>query len=220
MKTTPQRPRQLIMISVLTMVLGGVDIVLSISGLAQWLSGNFSGGSMSAYGNSELLKLNQRMISELAEAITPWQIIIIPILIVVLLTSVLLIAGGFQTFKVRPIGRKIVMALFWVLVPLDIVRSILNTIIGHKTSDIMVAHVARVASIGHQPGQIDVGTWISGISQVGMYAGLAFGVLWSVAKITFYVLGLKYLRRPDIAHLFETKERIPPPLPPANKRWD
>ena len=215
-----QRPRQLVMISVLTMMLGGVGIVLSISGLGQWLSGNFSGGSRSSYGNSELLKLNQRMMSELAEAMTPWQIVIIPILIVVLLSSVLLVAGGIQTLKVRRIGRKVLLALFWFLIPLDILRSILNTIIGHKTSDIMVAHVARVASTGHPPGQIDVGSWISGISQVGMYAGLVFGVLWSVAKITFYVLGLKYLRRPDIAHLFETKERIPPPLPPANKRWD
>jgi hypothetical protein len=144
-----ERPRQLVMISVLTMVLGGVGTVLSISGLAQWLSGNFSGESMSTYGNSELLKLNQRMMSELAEAMTPWQIVIIPILTVFLLSSVFLIAGGVQTLKIRPIGRKILIVLFWFLIPLDVVRSILNTIIGHKTSDIMVAHVARVASTGH-----------------------------------------------------------------------
>lgn len=215
-----QRPSQLVTISVLSMVLGGAGIILSISGLGQWLAGTFGVKSISSYGNNEMLKLNQRMMSELADAMAPWQIIVIPILIAVLVSSALLVAAGIQALKVRRTGRKILLVLFWFLIPLDIVRSIINTIIGHKTSDIMVAHLARVASTGQHPGQIDVGSWISGISQVGMYAGLVFGVLWTVAKITFYVLGLKYLRRPDIAHLFETKERIPPPLPPANKRWE
>jgi hypothetical protein len=215
-----QRPRQLVTISVLTIVLGGVGIVLSISGLAQWISGNFSGGSVSPYGNNEIMKLNQRMISELAAAMIPWRMIIIPMLFLVLLSSVLLIVGGIQTLDVRPFGRKILVILFWFLIPVDIVRSILNLIIGHKMSDVMVHNVARIAATGHPPGGPDLESWISGLSQVGIYAGLVFGVLWALAKITFYVLGLKYLRRPDIAHLFETKEMIPPPLPPANKRWD
>ncbi|MCI0416376.1 hypothetical protein L0222_26680 [bacterium] len=217
-----QRPRQLVTISVIALVLGGVSLVMSITGLGQWASGNFTGGAVPTYADDELMKLQQRMVSEIAAAMAPWRVFQIPILIILLLSSAFLVFGGVQTLGVREIGRKILLVLFCFLIPFDIVRSVINTMVGHKMSDIMIHHMVKFAGAGQTRPAPNLESWITGASQVGLYASLAFGVLWSAAKITFYVIGLKYFRRPDIVRLFNNKSitPAPPPLPPANKRWD
>ncbi len=216
-----QRPRQLVTVSVIAIVLGGVGVIMAITGLGQWSSGNFTGGPVPLPADDEFMKMHQRMISDIAAAMAPWRMIQIPILISLFLTSAVLIYGGFQALAVREIGRKVLLLLFWFLIPFDMVRSIINTAIGHKMSDIMISHMLKIAGAGRPQAPPNLDSWISGMSQVGIYLGLAFGVFWSLAKITFYILAIKFFRRMDIVRLFNKSiSLVPPPLPPANKTWE
>jgi hypothetical protein len=184
---------------------------MSISGLGQWISGNYSGVSKSVPRNAEdeFVKLHQRLTSEVAAAMAPWRKIAIPMLIGLLVSSGLLIYGAVKTLALSEIGRQIFLVLLWFLIPFDVARSVINTIIGHSMADIMTRHFIRFADTGRPQGAPDLKFWITGASQVGLYASLVFGVVWCAAKVTYYILALKYLRRADIVRLFSRQKIVP-----------
>ena len=64
-------------------------------------------------------------------------------------------------------------------------------------ADLMPQIMAAQGARG-MPAGFDMSSMMNGIGTVT----LVFGLFWLAAKIVLYVLGTKYLRRPDIEALF------------------
>jgi hypothetical protein len=65
-------------------------------------------------------------------------------------------------------------------------------------ADLMPQIMAAQQGARGMPAGFDMSSVMNGVGTVT----LIFGLFWLVAKIVLYVLGTKYLRRPDIESLF------------------
>jgi hypothetical protein len=67
-------------------------------------------------------------------------------------------------------------------------------------ADLMPQILAAQQGARGLPAGLDMSSMMNGIGTVTM----VFGFFWLAAKIVLYVLGTKYLRRPDIEALFNS----------------
>ena len=115
-----------------------------------------------------------------------------------------------QSFCASKIGCSLLVGAFVVAVIFEIVRTIVGVVIQLDTAAAMsemMVHMAEARPSHNGSGGPPTAETIAMLAKVGAFIGIAFSVVFGLAKIVFYIVGFRYLRRPNIRALF--------PIPPS-----
>jgi hypothetical protein len=205
-----QRPGGLTAICVIAIVLGGLGLCSSLFGLAalafqdnlekfamqqQQMPQGMPNGPF-----KQQMEAQQKMQKEMQKGMTEVGhryrgFTIGTTLLNVLFASSLLI-GGIMVMKLNPAGRKFLVTVFIAVIVFEIVRAAITVVMQLD----MAAAMASAIQGGPNNQQA---AFLATTMKLGVYLGMAFGVVWGLAKIIFYGIGASYLNRPNTRQLFE-----------------
>ncbi len=111
-----------------------------------------------------------------------------------LLFSASLLAGGIATLKLSPKGRRFLVAVFLAAIAFEIVRGVVLVF----TQLDMSRELSSIPSAGSPPADMMLTMMkVMAIGTMVVWLGMA------LAMTIFYCIGVTYLRRPKIRQLFE-----------------
>lgn len=204
------RPGGLIAICVIALILGGLGGLVSLLSLgafaAQPQIQKAIAVKQKAGMSKELVKAQQAL-QEKSQAVSDryWGVNV-GITATNLLVAGCLFTGAILVLCLWPKGRSLLIGVFAVAVAFEIVRTILQITMQFDmmaaTSDAMrhmfeASYPAKGAN-GAQTAEV-----AAMAARVAFYFGIAFSIAFGLAKIIFYIVGFRYLRRPNIRALFQ-----------------
>lgn len=127
--------------------------------------------------------------------------VLIPLTVVKLLVEGALLIGSIMTLGFKLSGKSMLAGALIAAAILETILFIPKAMMQRETqaavADLLPQVMAAQGGSG-MPAGFDMSSMMNGIGTVT----LVFGVFWLAAKIVLYVLGTRYLRRPDIEALF------------------
>ena len=198
------RPTALTVICVLGIVFGVLGLLSGGGGLVyqlfssqiqQAVTAGQTGTGPAAGAQTEILARTK----EISKKYNP---ILIPLTIAKILVEGALLIGAIMTLGFKLSGKSMLAGALIAAAILESIQFIPRTMMQRDTSaalaDLMPQIMAAQQGARGMPAGFDMSSMMNGIGTVT----LVFGFFWLVAKIVLYVLGTKYLRRPDIEALF------------------
>jgi hypothetical protein len=198
------RPTALTVICVLGIVFGVLGLLTGGVGLLSQLfssqiqqavtAGQAATNGPAAGAQAEIL--NRTM--EISKKYNP---ILIPLTIVKIGVEGALLIGSIMALGLKLSGKSLLAGALIAAAILESIYFVPNAMMRRETqsavADLMPQIMAAQGARG-MPAGFDMSSMMNGIGTVT----LVFGLFWLAAKIVLYVLGIKYLRRPDIEALF------------------
>jgi hypothetical protein len=205
------RPSWLTAICVLCIVLGALGLVNSVFGTFGMVLGPQFQRMMAAQPQpgmpDDLREAQQKMQTDMYKIQTKY---IWPLGLSILMRVVvcsLLLVGGIRSLNMVEPGRKLLIIACSVALVFDLLQAIFQMIITVENMTVMNEFMEVIATQGtNTPKELEgimkaVGSFIRFFS-LGLISVIALG------KIVFYILGIRYLQKPNIMALFHS-ERSP-----------
>jgi hypothetical protein len=127
--------------------------------------------------------------------------VLIPLTVVKILVEGALLIGSIMTLGFKLSGKSMLAGALIAAAILETIQFIPRAMMQRETqaavADLM-PQIMAAQGAGGMPAGFDMSSMMNGIGTIA----LVFGLFWLAAKIVLYVLGIKYLRRPDIEALF------------------
>jgi hypothetical protein len=217
MRSTPvanRRPGGLIAICVLAIVLGALGVLKGCAGL---LGPLFSTRIQSAVaGMQPAANQNQGFQDEMKEvnakalaikAKYDW--VLMPLMVAKLFVEIALLTGAMMTLGLKPLGRQILLAAFVAATIVEIVQFFPDFLMQRETQALMGEMMPKVMQQAQQgqKGPPGFDQMMSGIFKAMSIVTIIFAVGWLACKVVYYVIGIVYLRKPQVAALFLPKPR-------------
>jgi hypothetical protein len=125
-------------------------------------------------------------------------------LVLVVLHAILaffLLAGGLQSLRLVPAGRKLFLAACSIAIVFELIRAVVQGILQVQMGSLMAVHMQKMmeAQSNAPPG---LGNMMSSFARIGIVIGLAIGLVWVVAKLVYFVISIRILRKPEVEGLF------------------
>ena len=120
-----------------------------------------------------------------------------------------LLAGGILALRMAPKSRKFLIAVFLAGIVFEIVRVIVQSHMQIDMAAVISDSMSRMmqtAAPKGRPGADQAAAFASMAAKVGVFVGLAVTVIFGLAKVIFYVVGVLYLRRPMVRRLFREEQ--------------
>ena len=196
---SPEQPQGVRALAILAIILGTLGFLGGVFGLVVQAvnpKGGFEQKDPKLKAQSEEL---QRRLQELQERHRPLIRISLPLGV---LASLLLVAGGVSALKVQ--GRGLVLGSLAINVLVDAFAAALGITMQMQSAKIMRWYFNETASASNLPPAFAGGMWFATLS------GVAFALLWVLAKLAFYVWGLIYLGRPQVRAAFSGRTAVMP----------
>ncbi|MFZ1934566.1 MAG: hypothetical protein WCB27_22670 [Thermoguttaceae bacterium] len=204
----PQRPGGLTAVCVIAIVLGAMGLCFSVLGVAslafqgqlqkfakqqQQLPAGMANGPLKTQMEAQMK--TQGKINEVAQRVSHRHLgASSAILVLNLLVSAGLLAGGIATLKLSPKGRQFLIAVFLAAIVFEIVRGVVLVL----TQLDMAAELSAIPNAGAGPAEMMLTMMkVMAIGTMVLWLALALGL------VIFYGIGASYLRRPTIVPLFE-----------------
>ena len=204
----PERPGWLTAIVAIAIIMGVFGLLMGIGGLGSTL---FWKQTQAVVRPAQNPNLNPALEKELDEFQQEMQAVTDRYRVPLVLTSLfrmvvagMLVYGGIQALSFNSRGRKVLLAAFAAGLVFEAVFRVLKSIIDIEIDAAMNVYFERLVSTVPQRGPPDV---LLSIMRTAVVVGYAMQYVVTFAKITFYVVGLVYLRRPLIAALFSNGSR-------------
>jgi hypothetical protein len=127
--------------------------------------------------------------------------ILVPLTIVKIGVEGALLIGSIMALGFKLSGKSLLAGALIAAAILETIQFVPNAMMRRETqaavADLM-PQIMAAQGAGGMPAGFDMSSMMNGIGTIA----LVFGLFWLAAKIVLYVLGIKYLRRPDIEALF------------------
>jgi hypothetical protein len=197
------RPTALTVICILAIVFGAIGILTGGIGLISQL---FSSQIQQAVAGQAALngpagEAQSEIVTRSMEIAKKYNPVMIPLTVGKILVEGALLIGGIMTLGLKLSGKSLLAGALIAAAILETIQFVPRTMMARETqavvAELMPQVMAAQGARGTPPG-IDMSTMMSGVGTVTTI----LGVCWLVIKIVLYVLGIRYLRRPDIASLF------------------
>ena len=196
------RPKNLTFVCVLAIVLAGMGLltgcssIISLvfaSGMQQGLAGMPGGANQPAADMQK--EMNARMMAVAGR----YQWLTIPLMIAKLFVEAALLAGAIMTLGLKPRGRSWLQGALCAAIVLESISIVPGILITRETQAVMTEMMPKAMAAQQGPnapaGINDfMSTFFSAIGIVSLIIALG----WLVAKLVFYVLGIRYLRQPEV----------------------
>jgi hypothetical protein len=117
-----------------------------------------------------------------------------------------MLAGGIMALNRTPRARTLLITVFAVALLFEISRAIVQVFMQWEMAAVMSDLLPRMmgaSSPANGPNAQQAAAMGAAIAKVGIIAGLAVNLIFSVAKLIYYAVGCSYLRRPDVRHWLE-----------------
>jgi hypothetical protein len=205
------RPTALTVICILAIVFGALGLLTGGIGL---LSQLFSSQLQQAIStqqtgiNGPAGEAQVEMVTRTMEITKKYNPVMIPLTVGKILVEGALLIGAIMALGLKLQGKTLLAGALVAAAILETIQFVPRTMMGRETqaavADLMpqIMAAAQAGGRGVPPG-LDMGSMMSGIGTVT----LVLGVCWLVIKIVLYLLGIRYLRRPDISALFSETGR-------------
>ena len=131
--------------------------------------------------------------------------VLIPLMIVKILVEGALLIGSIMALGFKLSGKSLLAGALIAAAILEIIQFIPATMMRRETQAAVADLMPQImAGARGMPAGFDMSSMMNGLATVT----LVFGVFWLIVKIVLYVLGIKYLRRPDIEALFTSSQDV------------
>jgi hypothetical protein len=199
------RPGALTAICVLAIVFGALGLLGGVAGLASQLFSSriqeaVVAGQAGATGPAA--DIRKDMITRTTEITKKYSPIMIPLAIVKILVEGALLVGGILALGFKPSGRSLLAGVLLAALILDAIQFV-PTFMAQREAQAVAAELmpqimAAQTGPNSTPMPFDMSSMMSGIGTITLVLGLA----WLAVKIVLYILGMRYLKRPDVMALF------------------
>jgi hypothetical protein len=204
-----QRPGGLTAICVIAIVLGGMGVCAGLMGLASpittsWMEKAMAAQHKAARGNpaSEAQFEMQKKMQGVTRQYLAYTV---GLSVINLLVSGGLCIGAIIGMRTTPRARKFLICVFWAAIGFEIVQMIVQSSMQVDISAVMSESMSRVMAANPQGGPTAAQAAQFGkvFATVTVVLGMAFVVVWGLAQVVYYAVGIRYLGRPAIRQLFE-----------------
>lgn len=192
-------------LSIISIILGALGLLGVFTGAVTFFVGPRSPTKPIGGMTAEQLEINQAMTKAFLDLHNGWKVYSAVELILSLVVVVGLIAGGIMSLRVRPQGRSLLVNTFVLAIPLKVVQAVCSVLIGVGTMEIMhefTPKMMKAAKPAGVPGMAGVDSAVSGIVEASVVMGIVLGVGWILLQLGFYLVGLIYLRKPEVRATF------------------
>jgi hypothetical protein len=132
-----------------------------------------------------------------------WQVVNVVVLVVHLLVASSLLVGAIGTLRWRDWGRRLLMAACLGAIVFELARLWPTLLTARETQEIMNTFMPRLMQAPKGAGNPpNMDALMGGIMKVIGIASLVFMVAFTAAKLLFYALAARYLRKPSVTGLF------------------
>jgi hypothetical protein len=112
-----------------------------------------------------------------------------------------LLAGGIQTLRLVPAGRKVFLAACGVAIVFELIRAVVQGILQVQVGSLMAVHMGKMME-AQRTAPAGLGGMMSAVARIVVFVGLAIGLVWVVAKLVYFVMSIRILRKPEVEGLF------------------
>lgn len=192
-------------VSIISIVLGVLGLVGVLSGAVSFFIGPQTPMRPVAGMTPQQVEVSQAMGQAFLDLHNTWRIYTGIDLVLSLVLAAALIAGGIMGLKFHASGRDILATTFGVAMPLKIVQAVTAAWIGISTMQIInefMLKMMRPTNAPAGPIATKVEGIASGVMQASAIVGIAVGVGWALLQLGFYIVGLVYLRKPEVRAVF------------------
>jgi hypothetical protein len=195
---------------VIAIILGGMGLLGSLVTMASLAAGSRLQQAMTmppqGPGGNKLAEL-QRAMQQKIQAVTDryrWPNAGFALINVGLAAGML--AGGIMALNRNPRAGKLLITVFAVAILFEISRAILQVFMQWEMAAVMSDWLPRMmgaSAPANGPGAQQAAAMGAVLAKVGIIAGLAINLIFSVAKLVYYAVGCSYLRRPAVRQWLE-----------------
>ena len=199
-----RRPTGLTVICVLAIVLGGLGTLTAVITGVQLAVGKQLQQSFQSMGNpdTELQKLQQEMQDEI------WAVtkrFIVPNVVLAIakfgLCAALLYAA-IRTLQLRDSGRRLLAWICTLLIAFEITALIVFIVFESQVHPIMTKYMPEMMA-GPNGGDAQAADFGAIAASGAIIFAIVVQAVWVLAKVIYYGVSLRYLRKPAIRELFE-----------------
>lgn len=211
-------PVWLKVVCIVSIVLGALGLLMAAAGLlGQWKAEDWQKSTaklmqaMQAGGVPPQFKeLQQEMMDQTMVVQRQWRPMNLAISTVHLCVAAALLAGGIQALRLKPSGRKLLLAALCLAIVFEVVRIVPTSIMQWQISKIIEPYMQKLMDAASPPGKALPAAQRKSLQMVmraSMMAGLLIGVLtaagMAIVKLAFYITGIWLLRRPQFRAMYE-----------------
>jgi hypothetical protein len=201
--TSPEgRPGGLTVICVLAMVLGGMGVLAGCFGLAaQALSSGIQQAVVGMPGQNMPGAEAQRKVQEKMMAVgNRYKWVTLSLLVIKIFVEAALVAGALLAWGLNPRGWSWLHGALIAVIVFECVHAIPQVLIQVETQSLMKEMMAAQQARNQAPPGLE--NMMSSIFSAAGILSLVFISLWLAGKLVFYVVGIRYLRKPGTRALF------------------
>ncbi len=205
-----RRPGGLTAVCVIAVILGGMGLLGSLAAIAGLAAGSRLQQAMTMSpqgpGRDKLVEV-QRAMQQRIQAVTDrywWPNAGFALFNAGLAASML--AGGIMALNRARGARTLLITVFAVAILFEISRSILQVFMQWDMAVVMsdvLPRMMETTAPANGPNAQQAAAMATVIAKASIIAGLAFTLILSVAKLSYYTVGWSYLRRPAVRHWLE-----------------
>lgn len=204
-------PGMLVALAIIGLVLGGLGLMASVTGVIGAIAGPALQKMMSGLANvpGEAGEAQARMMSDQAAIMERYMIVNLVAGMIGLALSIGLLTGSIQTLRRKEVGRKVLVWACLGAMFFEVARAIPNTLMQLELGAVMEKSMSKmVQSPAPNQRQQQAGAMASSMAQAAMVVGLVIAFVMMVVKLAYYIITTVYLRSPRIRAFF--------PSPTAN----
>jgi hypothetical protein len=111
-----------------------------------------------------------------------------------------LLGGAIMTFKWNPSGRKWLAVTMFAGIAFELIKALPEGMIQYENQLVTKEYMGKI--MGAQPNAADAAAMGDAIASATMFVAFAFMIVWALAKIIYYAIGARTLRKPGLDPLF------------------
>jgi hypothetical protein len=200
------RPGGLTVICVLAIILGGLGLLTGCFGLvsqafttqmqqavAGMQPGNLPGAEVQKEMNARILAVANR-----------YKWVSLPLMAVKIFVEAALLAAAVMAWGLNPRGWSWLHGALIATIIFETVHAVPQVLVQLETRAVMNEMMPKMMAAQHGRNQAPPGmeNFMSSVFSAATLVSLIFILIWLVGKIVFYVIGIRYLRKPDVRALF------------------
>ena len=116
-----------------------------------------------------------------------------------------LLAGGIQSLRRKPFGRKILIAACLAAIVFELIRGTVQAFIQVQVMSVMSRFFQAMMDVSMSQAA-DAAEWVAWGARVGLVIGVVAMIVWILAKVVFYGVAVWYLRKPAVRQYLDAAE--------------
>ena len=119
-----------------------------------------------------------------------------------LVVALMLLVGGIQSLRLAAAGRTILLTGCGLAIGFDLAAFVVKAMMQLESTSLLARHMPRIMEASGNrlpPGATNMA---SATAQITIFVGIGISLIWLIAKLVYYAIAIRQLRKPEIRQLF------------------